>query len=887
MPALIKDKKTIKKEYVFTCLCSVLVTAWIILIAYIMLGFAPFGDQAFLYKDGQQQMIDLFCWYKDVLSGKSSVDYTFTKYLGGSGFAVFSYYLASPFNLLIVFFDKSQASLFMNVVYLLKAAFAALFASYYLIRRFHPETRSKCFAAVILASSYALSHYMISQSTNSMWLDGVYMLPLILAGVEKLVSEKKSTLFIVSTGLSLIFNWYVGIINLMFSGLWFLFEAVRVTVFVNADKKKIWKNIGFSILRFALACISALMISCVILLPTLTLLSGRSYGHSGISMLTDFSMIGFIPNVVSNYSFGFVSVKGSVNLFAGCFALLGTVLLFCSPAKKAKEKILYGILLLTVVLSFYWQPLVALFSMLREVESLWYRYSYAGSFALIYLAAVFYLECGAEKTKIYIPPIIAVVYSVIVMVMTKPDSHSVAEVLSGAKLAEILGVQPDYYMLPLVSRIMFPLLASLVLSLDIWLKNKEKPEKKIGAVLLSFILIPELMLGQLVLGKVYSTNEEPLISNYTKKEMQLLDSISDTSFYRVVQTSYHSQYHELAASYSEPMAYGFNSVTSFVSAPDESSIAFLDRAGYPAYYVTIPVTTSENLALDSLLAVKYVLLPSGDANNAGLTKKTGIEGFKDLYENPYAVPPAFVISRTGSYDSNKTVPALYLNDMYKHLSGIDEDIFIAVDESSVICINNSQDYTYLLNVGEDEVVYANLVTDTISGAKLYLNGEEYTSYSEDMAPTMVRITPIDGQIELKLEFKDSENPHQVTDAQFYILNTAALKNACDIMKNNAVSKTDIHDGHCRFEINNASAGESLFTSIPYQKGWSITRNGKKINCDLTGDTFITVPLEDGSNVIEMNYSVPNLGTGIIAAVLGIALLAGIAVFENRKNKINN
>ena len=134
LTSLGKDKTALQKAPVITCLGSMLLTAFILLLSYILLGFAPFGEKALLYKDGQQQMVDLFCWYKDVLTGRSSIDYTFTKYLGGSNFAVFTYYLSSPFSLLIVFFDKSQASLFMNILYLLKASFAALFAGYYISR---------------------------------------------------------------------------------------------------------------------------------------------------------------------------------------------------------------------------------------------------------------------------------------------------------------------------------------------------------------------------------------------------------------------------------------------------------------------------------------------------------------------------------------------------------------------------------------------------------------------------------------------------------------------------------------------------------------------------------------------------------------------------------
>ena len=121
-------------------------------------------------------------------------------------------------------------------------------------------------------------------------------------------------------------------------------------------------------------------------------------------------------------------------------------------------------------------------------------------------------------------------------------------------------------------------------------------------------MITELTYGQMVLGKIYSTDDTPFIEAYTSNELALLQNIDDPSFYRVVQTTYHSSHHTLAASYSEPMAYGFNSVSAFVSAPDENSIAFLDRAGYKSYYDTIPVTISENLALDSLLSVRYVML---------------------------------------------------------------------------------------------------------------------------------------------------------------------------------------------------------------------------------------------------------------------------------------
>ena len=880
--SLNSNKKTaFNKPLIATCLFSMLATAFVVLLSFILLGFAPFGDRAFLYKDGQQQMIDLFCWYKDALAGKSSTDYTFTKYLGGSNFAVFSYYLASPFNLLIVFFRKEQASLFMNILYLLKTSAAALFAAYYLFRRFRPKTTPKYALTIILAVSYALSQYMISQSSNMMWLDGVYMLPLILAGVEKIVSEKKSTLFIVSSALSLCFNWYTGIINLMFAGFWLLFESVR-TAMADDSKSKL-KKFGGAVLRFALASVCSMLISAAILLPTLSMLSGRSYGKSGIGMLFDFSFIGFVPNIISNYAFGVISVKGSASLFAGTFTLIGIVLLFTSASKALKEKILYGVFLVIIVLMFYWQPLVSLFSMLRTVDTFWYRYSYVGIFALIYLASVFYLGSEVKKIKLWIPPITAVIFSVIVFFMTDPNTHTTAEILLTSELSKILGIEPDYYMIPVIAKIIFPVIISLIFSLTLSLSNKKNANLRAASVMLSVIVVTELAYGQMVLGKIYSTDDTPYIEEYTSNELALLQNIDDPSFYRVVQTTYHSSHHTLAASYSEPMAYGFNSVSAFVSAPDENSIAFLDRAGYKSYYDTIPVTVSENLALDSLLSVKYVMLASGDENTEGLNKVTGIEGFKDLYANPYAVPAAFVISN-GSYESQSTVPAEYLNDICRHLSGVEKDIFIKVMPESESADQNTYHYSFTIDNDRAYILYANFVTNTDTGAKLYINGEEYTSYSMEMAPSMVRIKTINGKAEAELVFNEDQSGTAVTDAQFYLLDLETLEEATNAIKAKAASKSSISNGHCVFEIDNAKQGESLFTSIPYNAGWTVTRNGQKTDFDLTGDTFITVPLENGSNVIEMTYQVPHKTAGILATAAGLVMLAGIAFIENRKRK---
>ena len=96
-----------------------------------MKGFAPFGTRTLAIMDADIQYMDFFSYYKDVLEGKNSIGYTFGKTLGGSNIAVFSYYLSSPFNFLLVFFKNSQLHIFFNLLVILKITLASITFAYF------------------------------------------------------------------------------------------------------------------------------------------------------------------------------------------------------------------------------------------------------------------------------------------------------------------------------------------------------------------------------------------------------------------------------------------------------------------------------------------------------------------------------------------------------------------------------------------------------------------------------------------------------------------------------------------------------------------------------------------------------------------------------------
>jgi uncharacterized membrane protein YfhO len=80
---------------------------------------------------------------------------------------------------------------------------------------------------------------------------------------------------------------------------------------------------------------------------------------------------------------------------------------------------------------------------------------------------------------------------------------------------------------------------------------------------------------------------------------------------------------------------------------------------------------------------------------------------------------------------------------------------------------------------------------------------------------------------------------------------------------------------------NASEGRTtLFTSIPYDEGWNIFVDGKKVNLDLTCGALISVDLgSEGEHTIKMYYWPKELTAGIALTVLGCAMFATWVVLD--------
>lgn len=254
-------------------LAAPLLTAVFLLCFYALAGYYPFGSGVISWCDMDQQVVPLLLNFKDILSGEGSALYSLQNAGGMNFWGVFFFFIASPFSFLTLLVDKSDMLSFMNLMVLLKLSTCAFTASLYFKctrRRIRPEL------AALFGVFYAFSGYGLLFYQNIIWLDMMYLFPLLLLSFEHLVYTKKAAWYIVTLSAMMVVNYYISYMVVLFTLLYF-----GITVLTLTEKRR--KQVA---LHFLAGSLVAALLTAVIWLPSFLqyLSSGRD-----ISMLESLS----------------------------------------------------------------------------------------------------------------------------------------------------------------------------------------------------------------------------------------------------------------------------------------------------------------------------------------------------------------------------------------------------------------------------------------------------------------------------------------------------------------------------------------------------------------------------------------------------------------------
>lgn len=848
-------------EYVF-CFISVFL---ILGTLFVVKGYAPFGENSLAWMDGSIQYLDFFSYFKDVLSGNNNIGYSFSKTLGGTNIAIFSYYLSSPFSLLVIFFEKTDMSSFFDVVVLLKLCVASMTMHYFITRTaiYSKDNNKNRFISCLLSICYALSQYSIAQASNIMWLDGVYLLPLIIYGVHKVARGERNTFLSITVALSILFNWYSGGINCMLSIFFYIFEIIYVRIVENT--KLTLKEYMKKTFLYLLGMLVGVLLSCVLFLPTIAALQNSTRGSVNLSSLIDSSFIGSVSGVIQGFSIGGTSYGTTENvnirasLFCGTITMIGCFGLFLDRKVSMKQKLYFATIIILSVLFLYWQPFFTLFSLLKDANSYWIRYSYVVIFTLIWIASQYYLN--KNEHSFYAISLAGFIYAIAMVFLNyRNPEQDITLVNITAICMCVMGI-----------------LVSIFINND-----KKKVIHALSCLALSIVLLFELYTNARFLMQTYHSDDAITYQEYSDNETKQINKIieQDEGIYRVSQTSTRNMSEDrLTANYDEAFAYNYWSISGYTSSPDDNQRELLERLGYRKNGENFNVVNTSIITTDSLLGVKYVL---SDMNIDAYTvfDEESLNN-KIVYENQYVLPMAFTYQSSSTF-INYTNPFQYQNELYSELLGREVQLYIPV---SYLLEKDNNTWVYQLQKLEGNYVYyGNLPWENLYKTQLNISNTYTIGYSCWQSPSVFYIPNNSENEKLSIIASGDEITFIEGKEQFYALDLDLLEEVSKELQSREADSISIENGKVEIMVD-ANEGDSLYLSIPYDKGWTIYVNGEEVTADLFADCLYSIPLENGNNEVVMKYKVNYLTLGISASLIGIGLLFIQVYLENRRKKI--
>jgi len=77
----------------------------------------------------------------------------------------------------------------------------------------------------------------------------------------------------------------------------------------------------------------------------------------------------------------------------------------------------------------------------------------------------------------------------------------------------------------------------------------------------------------------------------------------------------------------------------------------------------------------------------------------------------------------------------------------------------------------------------------------------------------------------------------------------------------------------------------LFTTIPYEPGWTVKVDGEKVKYEKIADGLMGIPMSEGTHTVTMSFFPHGMALGIILSSVGVLLVVIIAIFERKNRKI--
>lgn len=786
----------------------------------------PFGDQCFLHIDMYHQYCPFMAEFIDKLQNQGSLFYDWQLGLGADFWGLYAYYLASPMNWLAFLCPKAYVIEFMTLLIFVKIALCGWSFAYYLEKHF----QTKSLSVTMFAIFYALSAYTCAYNWNIMWMDGLWLTPLVILGLERLVKDQTPKMYYITLAISILSNYYISVMLCIFLVIYYF------VLMLDQKFSGFWKTS----IRFAGYSLLAGGTSAVIILPELAILSIS--GSSGVKWPTYFT---WYFNAIDELARSCMNVESVPvqghwpSIYCGVGTLLLIFLYVMNREISWKKKLPRVLLLAFFLVSFANNWLTFIWHGLDFPDGL-----------------------PARQAYLYIFLMLTVCYDCLFHMMGNKKLHVGIALVINMLLVLLYAFKADTERITRSSLVLTGILLGVYALLYVMCLAKDKKRKQIAAWFAFLLVIVEATVNLNVTGNV-PTSRVAYRDKLPEYEALVAQAeCMDDGFYRMEIPE------RLTKNLSTLVGYRSGTVFSTMLNLKVANIYKLwGMEGGKNYYCTNGATPLSS----AMLSIKY-RISSSDKESSPLQTLVAQQNGICMYQNNYVLPVGFVVdSDFGDNWYDSEFVSIDVQNQMAYDLGATNALFSEIQTEV-----KTKDTT--IHVEEAGYVMGYYWDKRIKT----LNAE----YSDGRTKKFVKcdhVYLIDlGWCEAGTDIKLTSPDINVVQVQGEIMNMEAFEQAYHTLNQNTMEVTSYTDTTLEGVIDVEKAGNLLLT-VPADPGWTICVNGEEIEADTLEGAFWSIPLDAGHYEIRMKYSTPNFVLGLLISLGCIGIFVCIQLLC-RKNK---
>ena len=892
--------------FIYAAICYVLLL--------VMSRVYPLGIHSILLSDLEAQYAPFLFMYRNMLLSASSVKemlYSFSMGMGKNMAGTFGYYMASPLNLLILLFRPEQTSEFIAFIIGLKISLASAFMCLFINKR---SEKGDSKWSILFGLMYAFSSYFMLYMFNIMWLDGYALLPLALYFTEKFIEEDKKAGLMVTLLLMFLSNYYIAYMAGIYM---FFYLLVRLSSKgLYSDRKAAAKKI----IRFIVAAVLCALIMCVILLPVGidTIANADPVIVEKSEDYVGFTFTGFLDQIFLGTDEEFLS-DNLPYIFISVFVTYLCTLFFVSASTEKKEKKTYGFVFAGVYLVFLinvfdvaWQAfdtpnwffhresfvfyplfLVVAHKMLERIKQATVNeFLKTGGILLILLFAAQSFGLMKDRERIFLCNLCLIAaFTGLAFLLQNDKWHE--------QLKDMPKIVPALVYILVTTEVVFfaPIMSTGRAVLSLNTRDGAKYADSIRAIEelssvgndgSSFRLELEQASPEL---KPYEIDDVgAFYAGYNG--ISFFNSSSTKGLHRFLkQFGYTVNYNYFTAGYT-------------FASPDTDAFLSIGHTMTRSAYTAADPIVSDSYGNDLTLYSNRNVLPlafpvdqdafgfdfysleaaSGQKDYLSFRNSFYASLFPDSFTEDFYIPlediePSYIncenidvtdyiVSEEDEDEEDSSSDTAYAAD----LLGTEAEYDQRDDVISLYKINEELPIIidYEIPVESDKELYLNVSTARcLSDCTVYVDGRYFMRWdSRSFYSGVLRLGSFEPGSTIHVSIVSEDSVFRFIDINFAYLDNDIFEEQFTGIDISGVTVSEVVNGHVEI-TSDLSDDRVILTTIPYEKGWTLTVDGQPADIKVYQDALIGIDCGPGHHDIVLDFTPPGTKTGAMLSGIGI------------------